>query len=559
MRRLCWPALACAIWGLPRGSEAGFVAVKADEGPATMNANAVSFADFDGDGHTDFTRRGAPEVWLGNGDGTFVMGGSCEPSGPPVVADFDNDAKLDILRIHDQPVMCRGLGDGTFEVVDGAVQENPSAGLDSEGDAAHTGAATDLNLDGWLDLYMTNYEGPNFIWYLDVVYMGDGTGGLDVDHEVDVKFAGRNVDAGDVEGDGDPDIYVSNYRLLQNFLFQNDGMGGLADVAGPGGATGGAAHTISSAFGDLDNDLDLDLFVGNFAHAGQPEIKILRNDIPTGGIFEDLGSGGITWQESYAGVALGDYDNDGDLDVFITTVYAGDFGRLYRNDVEGGFVDVTADEGLTGQHEAYGVSWADVNEDGALDLFLGGKQDAHLFLNQPNGNHWLSVGLSAAGSETVNAAAIGARVFAHTPDADYLRDLQAGGSAGERGSNELRVHFGLADYAGPVELEVEWPAGLTCFYPAQTDTRVDLVYSTDCDTEGSEGGGDTGDTGDDGETDTGDTDGTGDGDTETGGTAAADDPADPSGCGCTHAGEPPARAPWAVGLLTPLVLLRRRR
>ena len=142
------------------------------------------------------------------------------------------------------------------------------------------------------------------------------------------------------------DMFVSNYRLQSNHLWRSDGKGKFENVAATFGAagkpkgvinyTGGirygiSGHTIGSAFGDLDNDGHIDLFVGNFSHPpkSQDRPEFLRNLGPKGEYkFEDKSPhAGLAWQESFASPTLGDFDNDGDLDLYFTTVYGtGSYG-----------------------------------------------------------------------------------------------------------------------------------------------------------------------------------------------------------------------------------------
>jgi hypothetical protein len=131
-------------------------------------------------------------------------------------------------------------------------------------------------------------------------------------------------------------------------------------------------HTIGSCWGDVDNDGDFDLFVGNFRHNwgnGTQDYAAFYSNDGSGGSWnftKEWQLDSSDWQESYASPVLGDYDNDGDLDLFITTVYEGDNARLYRNDDDANFVfsDQTSTEGLNGMGDTTQAAFADVDEDG---------------------------------------------------------------------------------------------------------------------------------------------------------------------------------------------------
>jgi hypothetical protein len=285
---------------------------------------------------------------------------------------------------------------------------------------------------------------------------------------IDSRFRSRGVTACDFDQDGDLDVYVSNYRLQPNRLWVNDGSGGWQDVAAERGATATSpgfrgGHSIGAAWGDFDNDGLIDLFAGNFAHVDnrgdQPKSRFLRNLGPQQGFrFEDRGTCGVFYQESYASPAAGDFDNDGRLDLFFTTVYGtASFGKknnavLFQNRGPFQVVDVTGESGLADLPPTYQAAWADYDNDGDLDLLTAGK----LFRNGGTKSHWIKVRLHDAGS-VVNRSAIGAQVRILVGDQTLTRQVEAG--TGEGNQNDLTLHFGLDDNAAPVTLEVFWPDG----------------------------------------------------------------------------------------------------
>jgi hypothetical protein len=351
----------------------------------------------------------------------------------------------------------------------------------------------DHNNDGKADLYVGGYE----LWddnktYYDAVVRNS----VDSFTSTSVNYRrARGVTSCDFDRDGDQDVFVSNYRLAENVLWQNNGSGSFADVTlaynadepeSWGGYAG--AHTIGSAWGDLDNDGNIDLFVGNFAHPAerfpgypcQPQSQFLRNLGSAGNYyFEDMrATAGLAYQESYASPALGDYDNDGDLDLFFTTVYAtASFGIpnhpvLYRNNGDWTFTDVTAAEGVNNLGSTYQAAWADFDNDGDLDLVTDGK----LFVNDESdtgSNHWLKVHLTGDGV-TVNKAAIGAQARIALGSDILVRQVEAG--TGEGNQNDLTLHFGLGSNAEPVTLDILWPDGSTMSVSNVTvDRRVDVA------------------------------------------------------------------------------------
>ena len=222
----------------------------------------------------------------------------------------------------------------------------------------------------------------------------DGTSFVD-DGLVTVPITGytRGATAGDFDADGYLDAYLDAYlggywngsdQYIPDHIVMSHGGTSYTTTE----VSGSNGHSIGSAWGDIDNDGHLDLFVGNFSHAGQPQSQWLRNWGPdvrsdTQFTFDNKGTGGVVWQESFASPSLGDYDNDGDLDLFFTTVYGGDSSVLYRNDGNWNFSNVTSSEGLPGFTSTYQNAWGDYDNDGDLDLISGGR----LFRNNLDNNN----------------------------------------------------------------------------------------------------------------------------------------------------------------------------
>jgi len=446
-----------------------------------------------GDGHAawgDFNNDTYPDLYDGaklwrNNSGTNFT--ALPGYGWGIWGDYDNDGNLDLFILAGTSRVMRNLTGGGFRQL--TLPTLPT--IDN-----HGACWADFDNDSYVDIYVTGYEfGGN---QPDAILSNKQGTEFDLTWQEGPPdsgvFAGRGVTACDFDRDGDQDIFVSNYRLAENFLWQNNGSGSFVDVTlaynadepeSWGGTAG--AHTIGSAWGDLDNDGNIDLFVGNFAHPAerfpgyprQPESQFLRNLGSAGNYyFEDMrATAGLAYQESYASPALGDYDNDGDLDLFFTTVYAtASFGVpnhpvLYRNNGDWTFTDVTAAEGVNNLGSTYQAAWADFDNDGDLDLVT----DVKLFVNDASDtgtNHWIKVHLAGDG-ETVNKAAIGAQVRIALGSEILVRQVEAG--TGEGNQNDLTLHFGLGNNAGPVTLDILWPDGsIQSVSNVDVDRRIDV-------------------------------------------------------------------------------------
>ena len=392
-----------------------------------------------------------------------------EGLGDVVAADFDNDGFVDLFSWSSLR-MYRNNAGGGFVLV--SLPELPMC-------VCRGACWGDFNGDGFVDLYVGGYEDWDAdITYPNLILMNEKGAGFKLAWS-QVRFRARGVTACDFDQDGDVDVYVSNYRLQPNVLWLNDGTGQFTDAASARNALGTSpgfdgGHSIGAAWGDFDNDGNFDLFVGNFAHVDdrgdQPKSRFLRNlGAANGSTFEDRGPCGVFYQESYASPSAGDYDNDGDLDLFFTTVYeTASFGRknnpvLYRNDGALVFADATAAAKLTSLPPTYQAAWADFDHDGDLDLVTAGK----LFQNQTDTGHWLEVRVSGDGT-AVNRSAIGTQVRATLPDGTLTRQVEAG--TGEGNQNDLTLHFSFGAHAKPVSLEILWPNGTT---QAITDVQID--------------------------------------------------------------------------------------
>ncbi len=486
--------------GAPLANEpAQFENVTASAGFPDRGWARVAWGDYDADGFEDLLLNGNT-LFRNDRDGTFTdvtaaAGISTVPSNGGVWADYDNDGDLDIyatvnsFTVHD--VLWRNDGKGHFTDVSEMSGEIHDY-LPTEG-----AAWGDYDDDGFVDLYVANYEnwrqeGDTYgIGTPDVLYHNEGNGrftnasavaGVELQGE---PYCGRGVVWSDYDDDGDQDIYVSNYRLDPNLLWRNEGNGTFTNIARQAGAEGYAAetvpgsearygHSIASDFGDYDNDGWMDLYVSNLAHPRfimfSDKSMLLRNQ-GDGTFMERFYGSGIDYCETSSDPAWGDFDNDGDLDLFFTAVYDGRYSRLFRNDGRDRFSDATA-EARASVNNGWGCAWCDYDHDGDLDLAVGSGSGFRLLRNGGNDNHWLEVELAGTSS---NRAAIGARVRVVAGPLSMVRDVQGG--RGTTSQNMLAAHFGLGGYDGEVEVSVRWP-GETEYVRVATsavDRRVRVV------------------------------------------------------------------------------------
>lgn len=416
--------------------------------------NDACWFDFNNDGYVDICAGG--KIFRNEKGQKFIH---VADVGPSVAADFDNDGYLDLYSWGSRKVF-RNIEGERFEAF--KLPHLPKG--------SSLGASLgDFNNDGFVDIYVGGYESWPKDTYADFVLTNEEGKSFKLDWQ-EVRYRARGISSCDFDRDGDLDVYVSNYRLQPNILWQNNGKGKFLDITGEFGALAngpgfGGGHSIGASWGDFDNDGDFDLFAGNFAHkdsrGNQPESVWLRNTGKEGQFkFEDKGQGGVFYQESYSSPSAADYDNDGNLDLFFTTVYGvASFGRknnpvLFRNEGQFKFSNVNTLTKLEGLGATYQAAWADFDNDGDLDLMTAGR----FFVNNGNkNNHWLRIKLEH-NKKNINRFAIGAQVrLALSNGKTISRQVESG--TGQGNQNELTLHFGLGSYDQPVEVEVFWPDG----------------------------------------------------------------------------------------------------
>jgi hypothetical protein len=434
---------------------AAFTDVTSQTMPGLAMLNSA-WGDYNNDGHPDLSDGWS--IWRNNNGVNFsrINAGNW-PRG--LWGDYNNDGLADFLSVGGNVRPNQGGNSFGFVNLPNFVSLS-----------AYGGCWADFDGNGDLDCYIAGGHN-NGTFYNDSVYLNNN--GTFTRHWVSPNnLYGRGATACDFDQDGDMDVYVSNYWQQPNQLWLNNGSAVFTDVADARGVQGDNppvspalqpnGHTIGSSWGDMDDDGRIDLFVGNFNHHDgrrSEDARFFRNLGSVGSwsfqLMEELD--GSHWEESYATPSLADYDNDGDLDLFFTTVYpGGDNARLFRNEGNWNFTNRTSAEGLSGltMFDNHQNAWADYNDDGFLDLATG----ARLYKNLGNNNHWLKVRLLGDGN-TVNALAIGAQARIDLGNGRILtRHVESG--TGEGNGNDLTLHFGLGSRTTPVDIELFWPNGI---------------------------------------------------------------------------------------------------
>ncbi|MFP4057672.1 MAG: FG-GAP-like repeat-containing protein [Candidatus Brocadiia bacterium] len=470
---------------------ATFADVTAQAGLDQVAGARIAVGDYDGDGFEDLCIAG--RLFKSRDGKTFAevtQEAGIDPRGTisALWLDYDNDGRIDLL-LSALPRMrlWRNLDGATFEDV---TQE---AGLDvpMPGAPEALGAA-DYDGDGYLDLFVGCFEHPDpravAVGQRDFLFRNTGQGGFEdaseraglrLKQEVrdrrsgdrrlrEARYCARGCAWGDFNNDGFPDLYVANYRLHPNQLWVNQGNGkfleraaelGVRGTPGPGRFAPALGHSIAPAWGDLDGDLDLDLVVTNFCRKeflrfADPTVLYVNSGPDGGWKFAEVArSAGIRFEEMTAGVSLCDYDNDGDLDIYLSAIFKERPAFLYQNAGDATFQPVTWKAGALA-FATWGQAWLDKDNDGDMDLVVGSRTGVHLFENQGNANAWLGVRLVGKLS---NRLGVGARVTVSAGTRQLIREVRAGSGCGCQSSPIL--HFGLGDHQGPLALTVRWPSG----------------------------------------------------------------------------------------------------
>ena len=421
---------------------------RTDEASSTLNSHSASWGDYDGDGDPDLyvTNYGQVDSLYRNDAGVMTpvavttMTTATSNSYGGAWGDYDGDGDPDLsVGIHEYNFLWRNDGSDAFTDVTSA------AGIYAT-IASYSTSWVDFDRDGDLDLYWSN-GGAN------VLYRNDGDGTFTDSGQAANSSTSQGATWGDYDGDGDPDLYVVN--TAPNALYRNDA-GVLTLLSG---VAVDASSGRGATWGDYDDDGDLDLYVTNYSGTNVSNV-LYRND--GGDALVDVSSGaGVASTSPSFSASWVDYDEDGLLDLYVANYFASGYSRanqLYRNGGDGTFVDVAQSVGVADGSNSPGAAWGDYDGDGDPDLYVTNYGMANtLYRNEGTTSKWLSVGLAS----TVSAPyGNGARVTAVVGSQRQTR-MPDGGTGGYGGQSVGPVLFGFGQTTTSVDsLIVEWPSGL---------------------------------------------------------------------------------------------------
>jgi hypothetical protein len=510
--------------------------------PEIMGAGGA-LLDYDGDGDLD---------------ALLVQGRSLDPGAAPADGSGHRLFRNDLDRQSGSP--------GRPNFVDVTAQ----SGL-SPGDYGMGATVGDYDNDGDADVYLSSF-GPNRLYRNDGhgvfadVTASSGEGLDDPRWTTSAAFA-------DYDGDGDLDLFIANYvdfavsdnpvchdpvgvrdycgplrfRPAPDRLFANEGNGRFRDVTEAAGLTRADGAGLGVAAADFNGDGRLDFYVANDASANQLWLNKGDGTFADGALLAGVALNMDGQAEGSMGLAIGDPDNDGDVDIFVTNI-TGETHAFYRNLGDGAFEDARLAAGLsapTAPYTGFGTNWLDYDSDGFLDLFIANgavtlleavrgqpfpfRQPSQLFkgrdgttfddvsaasgpalrrtevsrgvatgdvdndgdvdllltanggparllLNQIGSRrHWLSIRLKGRSD---NRQGLGARVGLRRRNGTVLwRQARTDGSY--LSSSDPRVHFGLGFDTALDSVEVVWPSGRRETWPAPpVDTMATLVQGT---------------------------------------------------------------------------------
>lgn len=465
-----------------------------------MDGAGAAFFDYNNDGFTDLYLTGGDNVrdalFKNNGDGTFtdvtVEAGFAFTNSTPiygvVTGDIDNDGDRDVFLAAERnfgSFMMLNNGDGTFSNI------SNQAGINDRDMDTHGATFGDYNLDGYIDIYLIGWikdyipikdnddkiTGYEHNCYANKFYKNNG----------DLTFTEMSAPFGldntgctlastftDYDLDNDLDLLVANdfgMWVTPNALYRNTyPLDGFEDVSATT-RMNQEMYAMGIAIGDYDHDLDMDYY---FTSIGNNFLMKNKGDGTFVDVAADLGVQNETVspneQATSWGTAFMDIDNDRYEDLFVANgkvvayfrTALEDPNKLYLNDRNGGFTDISESAGIGNTFRSRSLIYADYDNDGDLDALITtidplSPITSHtlLYKNElSNGNNWLQVQLEGV---STNRDAFGARMQIFVGTDSWLKEIDGGSSF--RSQHSSIAHFGLGTATKADSIEITWPGG----------------------------------------------------------------------------------------------------
>lgn len=428
--------------------------------------SGATFIDIDGNGWDDIVlgdgNGGQLQVYLntnGNLTQTALSGiGSMGETKQFLWVDYDNDGDLDFFVTEDAGLNKLFRNDAmTFTDV------TVSAGLSQDSLPTWTAAFGDYDRDGWLDLYVTSYVYGTGLNFTNAFYrnMGDGTfqnvtmetGTADPDKSpLGVVFV-------DIDNDQWPDIFIGHDKMHGNVMLHNTGEGRFDDISAPANANQQIC-AMNAGIGDYDNDGFADIYVTN-----SPPGNVLLNNQGNGTFVDAAVTAGVAYYSESWGGNFVDFDHDMDEDLYVSGGGAAQtrFNCVYENQNNGTFLEMAGTATSNDTFRAYANAIGDINRDGFMDILVNAHypDPSHVWINSDSTGSWLKVKLEGTVS---NRDGVGARVMVYAGGQGRMRYTTCGQAF--MAQNAGYCHFGLAAYTMADSITVSWPSG-----------HIDRLYS----------------------------------------------------------------------------------